>query len=102
VSRGDRLCVTRKHSKLISGTCERTQLKFRLFTRIFSSSTQFFRHPEAFEALKRHVLPQLLENRPAKEGLRLWVPGCATGEEPYSLAICVLECLEQVKGQVLP
>ncbi|PYV38761.1 MAG: histidine kinase [Acidobacteria bacterium] len=62
--------------------------------------TQFFRDPEAFEALKSQVLPQLLENRPAKEGLRLWVPGCATGEEPYSLAICLLEFLEHVKSHL--
>lgn len=60
--------------------------------------TQFFRDPEAFEALKSQVLPQLLKNRPAKEDLRLWVPGCATGEEPYSLAICLLEFLEHVKS----
>jgi len=62
--------------------------------------TQFFRDPEAFEALKSQVLPQLLENRSAKEGLRLWVPGCATGEEPYSLAICMFEFLEPVKSHL--
>ena len=58
------------------------------------------RDPEAFQALKSQVLPQLLENRSAKEGLRLWVPGCATGEEPYSLAICMFEFLEPVKSHL--
>ena len=59
--------------------------------------TQFFRDPLAFEALKSQVLPSLLDNRSGKEGLRLWVPGCATGEEPYSLAICLREFLEHAK-----
>ena len=57
--------------------------------------TQFFRDPEVFEALTSRVFPKLLENCPAKEGLRLWVPGCATGEEPYSLAICLLEFMRR-------
>jgi two-component system, chemotaxis family, CheB/CheR fusion protein len=55
--------------------------------------TQFFREPDSFEALKREVLPRLLRERPVQQPLRIWVPGCATGEEAYSLAICVLEFL---------
>jgi two-component system, chemotaxis family, CheB/CheR fusion protein len=55
--------------------------------------TTFFRHPESFEALQRDVLPRLMSERPVTRPLRIWVPGCATGEEPYSLAICALESL---------
>jgi two-component system CheB/CheR fusion protein len=42
--------------------------------------TTFFRDPASFEALTREALPGLLEGRPEAEPLRLWVPGCATGE----------------------
>jgi two-component system CheB/CheR fusion protein len=53
--------------------------------------TQFFRDPEAFEAIKEKVLPNLIKNRSAGTPVRVWVAGCATGEEAYSLAICLLE-----------
>lgn len=62
--------------------------------------TQFFRDPEVFDALKSQVIPQLLKKRSAKEALRLWIPGCATGEEAYSLAICMLESLDLTKNHV--
>jgi two-component system, chemotaxis family, CheB/CheR fusion protein len=57
--------------------------------------TAFFRDPATFEALQRVVIPALLKDRPPGEGrpLRVWVPGCASGEEAYSIAICFLECL---------
>ncbi len=53
--------------------------------------TEFFRDPAAFEALRRDVLPALCEGRSPKEPIRIWVPGCASGEEVYSVAIAVLE-----------
>ncbi len=56
--------------------------------------TRFFRDPEAFEALKEKVFPTLLRDRSAGNPLRIWVAGCSTGEEVYSLAISVLEYLE--------
>jgi two-component system, chemotaxis family, CheB/CheR fusion protein len=56
--------------------------------------TQFFRDPEAFEALKEKAFPALVANRAPGSQLRLWVAGCATGEEVYSLAISLLEFLE--------
>lgn len=56
--------------------------------------TQFFRDPEAFAALKDKVFPALLKNRPPSQPIRIWVAGCATGEEVYSLAIALLEYLE--------
>ena len=57
--------------------------------------TGFFRNPEGFEALKRSAFPALLKERAAGEPVRVWVPGCATGEEAYSLVICLLEFLEE-------
>ncbi|HLI75784.1 MAG TPA: CheR family methyltransferase [Acidobacteriaceae bacterium] len=60
---------------------------------ILINVTQFFRDPEVFEALKQNVLPQILQARQADQQVRIWVAGCSTGEEVYSIAICLLECL---------
>jgi two-component system, chemotaxis family, CheB/CheR fusion protein len=56
--------------------------------------TQFFRDPAAFEALKTKVFPHFLQGRRGQAPIRVWVAGCATGEEVYSLAICLLEFLD--------
>src|SRR5262249_15132977 len=56
--------------------------------------TQFFRDPEAFEALKDKVFPNLVKGRTAATPIRIWVAGCSTGEEVYSLAITLLEYLD--------
>jgi two-component system, chemotaxis family, CheB/CheR fusion protein len=56
--------------------------------------TQFFRDPAAFEALKEKVLPALTNGRRPGAPIRVWVAGCATGEEVYSLAISLLEFLD--------
>ncbi|HEU4370669.1 MAG TPA: chemotaxis protein CheB [Methylomirabilota bacterium] len=55
--------------------------------------TRFFRDPEGFQALKRSAFPSLVKERADDEPIRIWVPGCATGEEAYSLVICLLEFL---------
>lgn len=55
------------------------------------SVTSFFRDPEVFEALSENALPLLLKDRPSDTPLRMWVPGCATGEEVYSIAMCLIE-----------
>ena len=55
--------------------------------------TEFFRDPPMFERLSASVLPDLIRGKPAGAPLRVWVPGCATGEEVYSLAIALLELL---------
>lgn len=53
--------------------------------------TRFFRDPPSFAALSDLVFPKLFEGRPPEVPLRVWVPGCATGEEAYSLAMMLLE-----------
>ena len=53
--------------------------------------TSFFRDPALFEALKTSVFPEILKAKPADAPLRLWVPGCSTGQEAYSLAIALWE-----------
>nr|WP_234896083.1 protein-glutamate O-methyltransferase CheR [Sinorhizobium meliloti] len=51
------------------------------------AETHFFRGPEQFELIRQTILPELLRRRPERSPLRIWSVGCATGEEPYSLAI---------------
>ncbi|PCC67244.1 chemotaxis protein [Nannocystis exedens] len=63
----------------------------RLFQDLLISVTQFFRDPELFEALARDVLPRLLADRAPDDPVRVWVPGCATGEEAYSIAMLLAE-----------
>jgi len=58
--------------------------------------TEFFRDPEAFEHLALRALPHIIAANGADEGLRIWVPGCASGEEAYSLGILLREKLAEV------
>ncbi|HEY1242545.1 MAG TPA: CheR family methyltransferase [Bryobacteraceae bacterium] len=62
-----------------------------LFQDILISVTGFFRENPTFEAVKKQVLPALLRERSAENPVRVWVAGCSTGEEVYSMAICLLE-----------
>ena len=55
--------------------------------------TGFFREPEAFQALAERIFPKILDSKPPGESIRVWVPGCSTGEEAYSIAMVLLECL---------
>jgi two-component system CheB/CheR fusion protein len=65
-----------------------------LYRDILIHVTGFFRDSEAFEALRATVFPKLLQDRePADTPIRIWVPGCSTGEEVYSIAIVLLEYL---------
>ncbi|PSR53113.1 hypothetical protein AHMF7605_06015 [Adhaeribacter arboris] len=62
--------------------------------------TKFFRDEEAFEVIKRKVIPTLVEEKNTTEQLRIWVAGCSTGEEAYSLAILVREYLEKIQKEL--
>jgi two-component system, chemotaxis family, CheB/CheR fusion protein len=64
-----------------------------LFQELLIGVTSFFRDPQAFEILEQKVLPSLVEGKPEGAALRLWVAGCSTGEEAYSLAILLREYL---------
>jgi two-component system CheB/CheR fusion protein len=55
--------------------------------------TSFFRDPESFRVLAEQVFPLLSAGRSPKEPIRVWVPGCATGEEVYSIAIALMESM---------
>ena len=69
-----------------------------LFRDLLIGVTNFFRDPEAFAALAELVVPGLLEGKGASDTVRIWVPGCATGEEAYSLAILMREHLDTTRS----
>jgi len=68
-----------------------------LFREILINVTSFFRDPEAFAVLKTTVLPDLIRKKEEHDSFRVWVPGCATGEEAYSLAIIIREVLDDLE-----
>lgn len=61
--------------------------------------TAFFRDPSSYEDLEKLILPAILKNKNANEPIRIWVVGCATGEEAYSVAISLLEHLGPQAGR---
>jgi two-component system CheB/CheR fusion protein len=65
----------------------------KLFDDVLIPVTSFFRDFEAFEALKTQVYPVIVKNKGSKGTIRMWAPGCSTGEETYSLAMTLLEFL---------
>jgi two-component system CheB/CheR fusion protein len=69
-----------------------------LFRDLLIKVTSFFRDAAAFEALKKHVIPRLFEGRDASDAVRVWVPGCATGEEVYSLAMLLREHVDSLRA----
>jgi len=64
-----------------------------LFDDALITVTRFFREPKSLQILARKIFPALLKDRPRRQPLRIWVPGCSSGEEVYSLAISVVEFL---------
>jgi two-component system, chemotaxis family, CheB/CheR fusion protein len=62
-----------------------------LYQDILIHVTGFFRDPETFDALRKHVFPHLFQDGKDRGTIRIWVPGCSTGEEAYSLAMALLE-----------
>jgi chemotaxis protein methyltransferase CheR len=73
----------------ISGPTEWTKLE----AEITIGETFFFRYAEQFTALRDTILPEIIERKQGERRLRIWSAGCATGAEPYSLAILVSELL---------
>ena len=69
-----------------------------LFNDLLIGVTQFFRDPAVFRQMEKSVIPKLLGSpRPPGEPVRVWVPGCSTGEEAYTIAILLLERLAALK-----
>src|SRR5947209_13456779 len=86
-----RLESVEKYVELLKGN--RAELD-ALYNDILIRVTGFFRDPEVFEALCSQIIPQMLHDRAPVEPVRVWVPGCSTGEEVYSLAMCIVEAID--------
>jgi two-component system CheB/CheR fusion protein len=68
-----------------------------LFRDLLIKVTTFFRDPEAFEALQQVVIPKLFEGKEPQDAVRVWIPGCSTGEEAYSVAILLREHMDNMQ-----
>ena len=68
-----------------------------LFKELLIGVTNFFREQDAFAVLKENVIPQMLKTKRVGDPIRIWVVGCSTGEEAYSIAIVLRECLDDLK-----
>jgi two-component system CheB/CheR fusion protein len=65
----------------------------KLYHDILINVTSFFREPDSFQVLQQLVFPAICENKPLDAPIRIWVAGCSTGEEVYSIAMSLLEFL---------
>src|SRR3984957_16403763 len=68
-----------------------------LFRELLIGVTSFFRDSEIFDEVRKHAIPQLFVGKTPGAAIRVWVPGCSTGEEAYSIAILIRERMEEVK-----
>ncbi|MGL1904348.1 MAG: PAS domain-containing protein [Fibrobacterales bacterium] len=68
-----------------------------LFRDLLIGVTNFFRDPEAFAALETTAIPEILKSHPTGSTIRVWTPGCSTGEEAYSIAILFQELMDELK-----
>jgi two-component system CheB/CheR fusion protein len=87
----------RQYANFLRGNDKEIQ---ELFNDLLINVTRFFRDESAFRALQKRFIPALIKQKDRRGELRVWVPGCATGEEVYSLAICVLEALGAAASRV--
>jgi two-component system, chemotaxis family, CheB/CheR fusion protein len=72
-----------------------------LYNSVLLVVTDFFRDPDVFAAIKEHVLPSILSSGGPGREIRVWVPGCASGEEPYSLAMVLADAIAE-RGSCVP
>ena len=68
----------------------------RLFRDVLINVTSFFRDPQTFEQLKARVIPEIVTDRGRDEEVRIWVPGCSTGQEAYTIAMLVADEIERL------
>lgn len=68
-----------------------------LYSDILIGVTSFFRDAEAFKALNEQIIPTLFEGKSHEQAIRVWVVGCSTGEEAFSLAMLLYEHMEKIK-----
>ena len=82
-----------EYVKFLQGSDQEAEI---LFKELLIGVTSFFRDPQAFDVLVKNGLSRALEARPDEATVRVWVPGCSTGEEAYSLAIAIHETMDRL------
>jgi len=87
------LCTRETPAEYLDLLRESTAEQDALFKDMLISVSEFFRDPKTFEILCSSMIPDLLQSKNSNEPIRIWVAGCATGEEAYSMAICLEEFL---------
>jgi chemotaxis protein methyltransferase CheR len=92
-----KLMDCRSYSRLLNDSVQGAMEMDRLIATLTIGETSFFRDPDQFAAIRDLVLPDILKRRNDRE-LRIWSAGCATGAEPYSLAILLAQMTERTVG----
>lgn len=82
----------RDYCKFVSGS-EGTSERQNMLAALTTNVTRYFREPHHFEHLKTRVLPELVSRAKARGRVRIWSAGCSTGQEPYSIALTLLDML---------
>jgi chemotaxis protein methyltransferase CheR len=86
--------------RILTRPRERTVFLEQLAAELTVGESFFFRNEYHFQALRDHVIPEILKENAAEREIRIWNAGCATGEEPYSLAILLDRMLDHRKSQI--
>ncbi|MBU1147646.1 MAG: hypothetical protein KKD11_04770 [Candidatus Omnitrophica bacterium] len=73
-----------------------------LYEDLLIDVTSFFRDEKAFYAVEKSIIPAILKSKTKNEGIRIWVPGCSSGEEAYSIAMLLTEALGRNRGAATP
>jgi len=89
-----------KISDYVSYLSQNTSEVDTLYRDLLIGVTKFFRNPEAFEELKQKIIPDMIGDKPEGYCLRVWDPGCSSGEETYSLAIVIQECIDNLNKNI--
>ena len=89
-----------KMSDYISYLTQNTSEVENLYRDLLIGVTNFFRNSEAFEELKQRIIPDLIKDKSEGYCLRVWAPGCSSGEEIYSLAIVIQECIDTLNKNI--
>jgi two-component system, chemotaxis family, CheB/CheR fusion protein len=82
-----------EYARYLRGNPDETQI---LFKELLINVTNFFRDTEAFDVLKREIFSQMFSDKPADYCFRIWVPAASSGEEAYSIAICLREYMDEI------
>jgi chemotaxis protein methyltransferase CheR len=84
--------------KYIENLSDRSREIEALLDVVSTNETYFFRNEKQFEALQLSCLPEIAKKKQKEKKLRIWSAGCSTGEEPYTIGICIFELMNLFRG----